>query len=64
MGAAGTRFARFVPLNLSYGEPDSTLYTPNPRSISQELFKRKTFKPATSINNLASAWIQFQTHDW
>ncbi|KAJ7827242.1 heme peroxidase [Mycena olivaceomarginata] len=34
------------------------------RFARQELFKRKTFKPATSINNLASAWIQFQTHDW
>ncbi|KAJ6553187.1 heme peroxidase [Mycena capillaripes] len=64
MGAAGTRFARFVPLNRTYGETDSTLYTPNPRTISQNLFKRKNFKPATSINNLASAWIQFQTHDW
>ncbi|KAJ7153271.1 heme peroxidase [Mycena filopes] len=64
MGAVGTRFARFVPINYTYGETDETLYTPNPRTISQELFKREEFKPATSINNLASAWIQFQTHDW
>ncbi|KAJ7260407.1 heme peroxidase-domain-containing protein, partial [Mycena haematopus] len=63
MGAAGTRFARFVPLNDTYGETD-TLYIPNPRTISQKLFKRNKFQPATSINNLASAWIQFQTHDW
>ncbi|KAF8132254.1 heme peroxidase [Mycena galopus ATCC 62051] len=64
MGAVGTRFARFVPLNDTYGEADDILYTPNPRTISQDLFKRNTFQPATSINNLASAWIQFQTHDW
>ncbi|KAJ7471747.1 heme peroxidase [Mycena latifolia] len=63
MGAAGTRFSRFVPINTTYGETD-TLYTPNPRSISQTLFKRKSFTPATSINLLAAAWIQFQTHDW
>ncbi|KAJ7250682.1 heme peroxidase [Mycena rebaudengoi] len=63
MGAAGTRFSRFVPINATYSETD-TLYVPNPRTISQELFKRKSFTPATSINNLAAAWIQFQTHDW
>ncbi|KAJ7725966.1 heme peroxidase [Mycena metata] len=63
MGSAGTRFIRFVPINDTWGETD-TLYTPNPRTISQELFKRQTFTPATSINLLAAAWIQFQTHDW
>ncbi|KAF7334380.1 hypothetical protein MVEN_02266900 [Mycena venus] len=64
MGAVGTRFARFVPINVTWGETDDKLYTPNPRKISQELFKRKSFTPATSINLLAAAWIQFQTHDW
>ncbi|KAJ6570071.1 heme peroxidase [Mycena vulgaris] len=63
MGAAGTRFSRFVPINKTYSETD-TLYTPNPRTISQELLKRKNFVPATSINLLAAAWIQFQVHDW
>ncbi|KAJ7454789.1 heme peroxidase [Mycena latifolia] len=62
-GAAGTRFGRYVPIDKTYSE-DKTLYTPNPRTISQELFKRKSFVPATSVNLLASAWIQFQTHDW
>ncbi|KAJ7186700.1 heme peroxidase [Mycena filopes] len=64
MGALNTRFARFVPINTTWGETDDKLYTPNPRTISQELFKRKTFTPAPSINLLAAAWIQFQTHDW
>jgi hypothetical protein len=64
MGAAGTRFSRFVPINKTYSETAPTLYTPNPRTISQEIFKRKTFTPAKSINMLAAAWIQFQVHDW
>ncbi|KAJ7277483.1 heme peroxidase [Mycena rebaudengoi] len=63
MGAAGTRFSRFVPINKTYSETAPTLYTPNPRTISQEIFKRKTFTPAKSINMLAAAWIQFQVHD-
>lgn len=25
---------------------------------------RKEFIPATTLNLLAAAWIQFQTHDW
>jgi hypothetical protein len=25
---------------------------------------RKTFIPATTLNLIAAAWIQFQTHDW
>ncbi|WP_410960564.1 peroxidase family protein, partial [Salmonella sp. SAL4357] len=26
--------------------------------------RREVFTPATSLNLLAAAWIQFQTHDW
>ncbi|KAJ7226884.1 heme peroxidase-domain-containing protein [Mycena pura] len=65
MGSLGTRFGRYVPIDKSYGENETTnLYTPNPRTISQQLFKRETFTPAPSINLLAAAWIQFQVHDW
>jgi hypothetical protein len=32
--------------------------------ISNELLLRDHFKPATTLNLLAAAWIQFQTHDW
>ena len=38
--------------------------TPNPLIVSQRLLARKEFKPATSLNLLAGAWIQFQVHDW
>jgi hypothetical protein len=54
MGAVGTRFSRFVPINDTWGETDDKLYTPNPRTISQNLFKRKSFTSATSINLLAA----------
>jgi hypothetical protein len=63
MGSAGTRFGRNVPLSETF--PDSAnLLTPNPRTVSQVLFTRTTFQPATTLNVLAAAWIQFQVHDW
>src|SRR5581483_5437468 len=40
------------------------LMNPNPREISQKLLARTEFKPATIINLLAAAWIQFMVHDW
>ncbi|CAK5273932.1 unnamed protein product, partial [Mycena citricolor] len=64
MGSINTRFHRFIPINDSWSETGSTLYTPNPRLISQKILSRQSFTPATSINMLAVAWIQFQTHDW
>src|SRR5262249_6541955 len=52
-----------VPLELVF--PDvKNLLNPNPRVISRELLARDTFKPATILNLLAAAWIQFETHDW
>ncbi|KAJ6487466.1 heme peroxidase [Mycena vitilis] len=47
MGSAGSRYARFVPINRTYGETD-TSYTPDPRAISQHLLKRESFMPAIS----------------
>lgn len=38
--------------------------TPSPRLVSEELLVREEFKPATIVNLLAAAWIQFQVHDW
>ncbi|MFY0583990.1 peroxidase family protein [Cystobacter fuscus] len=32
--------------------------------MSRKLLARDTFKPATTLNLLAAAWIQFQVHDW
>ena len=64
MGMAGTRFARNVPLERRLPEPMPGSMEPNPREISRKLMRRDTFTPATSLNLLAAAWIQFQTHDW
>jgi hypothetical protein len=63
MGAAGRRFGRNFPLEHTF--PDTAnLMTPNPRVISRELMTRDTFKPATILNLLAGAWLQFMVHDW
>ena len=32
--------------------------------MSSELLARKQFIPATTLNLLAAAWIQFEVHDW
>jgi hypothetical protein len=63
MGCRGSRLGRNVPRNIT--APDLTrLMTPNPLLVSQKLLARDKFKPATSLNLLAAAWIQFQVHDW
>ncbi len=64
-GSALRRFGRNVQLEAAFGETEAdTLLTPNPRDVSNSLLAREEFKPATSINFLASAWIQFMVHDW
>ena len=63
MGCRGSRLGRNVPRSLT--APDlSRLMQPNPLLVSEKLLARRAFKPATSLNLLAGAWIQFQVHDW
>jgi hypothetical protein len=64
MGMAGARFGRNVPLNLTMPGSDEEILSPNPRQVSRELLARDSFKPATSLNLLAAAWLQFMVHDW
>jgi hypothetical protein len=64
MGMTGARFGRNFPLDQVYPEPEPGLLCPSPREISRKLMTRQTFVPARSLNVLAAAWIQFQTHDW
>lgn len=64
MGMAHTRFGRNVPLDKGPAEQPPNLMDPNPRVISNELLRRDTFKPATTLNILAAAWLQFETRDW
>jgi len=63
MGCTGTRFGRNVPLSEAYPD-EANVLTPNPRKVSKELLAREAFQPATSLNLLAAAWIQFMIHDW
>ena len=63
MGSAGMRFGRNVPLSEAF--PDTAnILTPSPRRVSLELLTRTTFQPATILNVIAAAWIQFMVHDW
>ena len=63
MGSAGIRFGRNVPLEEAF--PDTAnLMNPSPRRVSLELLTRTTFQPATILNVIAAAWIQFMVHDW
>jgi hypothetical protein len=64
MGRAGARFGRNFPLDQVYPEEVPSLLEPNPRTISRELMTRNTFQPATTLNLLAGAWLQFMVHDW
>ena len=62
MGSLGSRFGRNVPLEKTALE--KTPLEPNPRTVSRELLTRREFIPATTLNLLAGAWIQFEVHDW
>jgi Animal haem peroxidase len=74
MGMTGMRFGRNVPLADAHPtvppEGDPARGIPSPRAISTELLARRTgpgepgFIPATALNLLAAAWIQFQNHGW
>ncbi len=64
MGAQGCRFGRNVPLADVHRETDDQVLSPSPGLISRKLLRRTTFQPATTLNLLAAAWIQFEVHDW
>jgi hypothetical protein len=67
----GARFGRNIPLSEVDSQRDGDILDPSPRLVSNRLLARTRlgdgrddFKPATILNLLAAAWIQFQTHDW
>ncbi|MEV6591103.1 peroxidase family protein [Streptomyces acidicola] len=60
MGAVGSAFGR----NLKPDYQPDTFDVPNPVTVSRQLLYRESFVPATSLNVIAAAWIQFQVHDW
>src|SRR2546428_1757702 len=64
MGSKGSRFGRNIPIALSYPDPQPAILLPSPRTVSLELLTRRRFIPATTLNLLAGAWLQFEVHDW
>lgn len=66
MGCAGMRLGRNFNRKYCHKPTDDELWNPSPRLVSQAFMARKPeeFKPATILNLLAAAWIQFQVHDW
>lgn len=66
MGCAGMRFGRSFARKYCQKPTEDELWNPSPRLVSQTFMARKPeeFKPATTLNLLAAAWIQFQVHDW
>lgn len=64
MGCAGIRFGRNFSRKATQKPSEQDLWAPNPRIVSERFMKRDKFIPATSLNLLAAAWIQFQIHDW
>jgi hypothetical protein len=64
MGGLGSRFGRNVPLDKAYPDSPERLLEPNPRLVSRRVMTRDEFRPASSLNLLAAAWIQFEVHDW
>lgn len=65
-GSANINFGKNTAPNINYVETlNDTLLTPNPREVSNLIMSRgEEFKPATILNFIATAWIQFMVHDW
>jgi hypothetical protein len=62
----GARFGRNIPLADADPRQHPPLDRPSARTVSNRLLARpgNGFVPARTLNLLAAAWIQFQTHDW
>ena len=63
MGSAGARFGRNVPVERTVVDREKVL-RPSPREVSRKLMTREQFIPASTLNLLAAAWLQFMVHDW
>ena len=59
-----TRMAGGMDIGLAAAREYARLLEPNPRVVSRELLTRDEFIPATIVNVLAGAWLQFEVHDW
>lgn len=64
MGMAGARFGRNIPPASTLQEAPNGILEPSPRTVSRELMTRDPFQPATGVNSLVAAWLQFMIRDW
>ncbi|HEX8053877.1 MAG TPA: peroxidase family protein [Thermoleophilaceae bacterium] len=64
MGSTGTAFGRNIDTRRIKPEKPPRIHDPSARTVSLELMTRDSFKPATTLNILAAAWIQFENHNW
>jgi hypothetical protein len=64
MGSTSTAFARNINPKRIKPEKPPRLHDPSAREVSLELMTRHEFQPATTLNVLAAAWIQFENHNW
>src|SRR5215212_6303490 len=64
MGSTGTGFTRNIDPKRIKPEKPPRLHDPSARKVSLDLMTRDEFKPATNLNILAAAWIQFENHNW
>src|SRR3954449_11125071 len=64
MGSTDSAFTRNVDPKRIRPEKPPRLHDPSARKVSLELMTRHEFQPATTLNVLAAAWIQFENHNW
>jgi hypothetical protein len=64
MGSTDSAFTRNINPKRIKPEKPPRLHDPSARTVSLELMTRDEFKPATTLNILAAAWIQFENHNW
>ncbi|GHF54369.1 putative peroxidase [Streptomyces mashuensis] len=64
MGMTRSRFGRNVPPEAAFPEPGPGILRPSPRDVSRAVLTRHEFIPATSVNTLVAAWLQFMIRDW
>src|SRR5215210_1200927 len=64
MGSTGSEFSRNINPRRLKPEKPPRLHDPSARKVSLELMTREEFIPATNLNILAAAWIQFENHNW
>jgi Animal haem peroxidase len=62
MGMAGSRFGRNIPIEHTFSDPNPL--EPSPREVSRALLTRHELVPATSVNTLVAAWLQWMIRDW